>query len=74
VQLIALDDLNGGFQALFYAISEGLAGAAANDQQAANTLSTRSRLGLQRPIASKAPPRPVTSAVVIADGMGQPLQ
>jgi len=34
VQFIALDDLNGGFQTLFYAIGEGLTSVAAIDQNA----------------------------------------
>jgi len=38
MRFISFDDLNGGFQALLYAISEGLAGVAAIDQHAFNSL------------------------------------
>jgi hypothetical protein len=41
VEFIALDDLNGGFQALLYTISEGLPGLAAIDQHAFNSLQIR---------------------------------
>ena len=41
MEFIAQDDLNGGFQALLYAVSEGLAGIAAIDQQTFNSLQIR---------------------------------
>ena len=53
MQFIALDDLDGGFQTLRYAIGEGLAGVAAIDQHAFNSLQIRPAAvdGLQGPAA-----------------------
>jgi hypothetical protein len=70
VQLIALEDLNGGFQALFYAISEELPGVAAIDQHAFNSLQFR-------PGAVDSLQGPATIGHLQSgnrDGMGQPLR
>ena len=70
VQFIALDDLNGGFQALHYAIGEGLAGVATIDQHAFHSFQIR-----------LAAVHSLQSPAVIGhfgrgncDGMGQPLR
>ena len=68
MQFIALDHLNGGFQALLYTIGERLPGVAAIDQHAFNSLQIRR----QRSITCKAPLRSVTSAVVTATAWGKP--
>jgi len=70
VQFIALDDLDGGFQTLFYAIGERLAGVAAINQHAFHSRQIRPTAvdRLQGPAAI----RHLGSGN--CDGMGQPLR
>ena len=70
VQLITLEDLNGGFQALLYTIGKGLPGVAAIDQHAFNSLQIR-------PAAVDSLQGPAAIGHLgggNGDGMGQPLR
>ena len=70
VQFIALDDLNGGFQTLFYAIGEGLTSVAAIDQNAFH--SRQIRLAAVDRLQGSAAIRHLGGGN--RDGVGQPLR